>query len=56
MIKLVPAYMEQLVSYCRVKILINLRNFAGLEEFRCLYGSVPLYKNNEKMSRMKKNC
>ena len=40
--------MEQLVAYCGVNILLNLRLFADIAEFHCLYGSVPLYNNNEK--------
>ena len=39
----VPAYKEQLVAYCGVKILLNLSSFSGLEKFHYLYEGVDIY-------------
>ena len=48
----VPVYREQLFDYYGVSILLNLKNLAGRALFYYLYGSVPLFDNYKKMSRV----
>ena len=44
---MVPTYKEQMVSYCGVKILLNLSDFTGLAELYPLYWGVLLFKKSE---------